>query len=108
MEFIADYNPLTGERCVIKSDGEKLHITNEQDVNPILESATLLRNDEDYSKAGIKNDQWHYARVPNGVMLEMKQKYGVDMFAAKPDWPAIFKCINTHYPWLKTTTKTHA
>jgi hypothetical protein len=41
-------------------------------------------------------------------MLEMKQKYGVDMMAPKPDWPAIFKCINSNYPWLKTTSKTHA
>lgn len=108
MEFVLDYNPLTGERCVIKTEGDKLHIRNEQDVTPFIESATELRNDEDYSRAGIKNDQWHYARIPNGVMLEMKQKYGVDMFAPKPDWPAIFKCINANYPWLKTTTKTHA
>ena len=107
MEFIADFNPLTGERCVIKTDGDKLYITNEQDVNPILDSATDLRNNEGYSQRGIKNDQWHYARIPNGVMLEMKQKYGVDMLAKSIDWPAVLKCINTHYPWLKTTTKTH-
>ena len=107
MEFLADFNPLTGERCVIKTDGDKLYITNEQDVNPILDSATDLRNNEGYSQRGIKNDQWHYARIPNGVMLEMKQKYGVDMLAKSIDWPAVLKCINTHYPWLKTTTKTH-
>jgi hypothetical protein len=108
MELLADYNPLTGERCVIKTEGGKLHITNEQDVTPILESATDLRNREGYSQRGIKNDHWHYARIPNGVMLEMKAKYGVDMMAPKPDWPAIFKCINSNYPWLKTTSKTHA
>jgi hypothetical protein len=32
----------------------------------------------------------------------------VDLMAPKPDWPAIFKCINANYPWLKTTSKTHA
>ena len=108
MEFVLDYNPLTGERCVLKTEGDKLHITNEQDVTAILDSATDLRNREDYSKQGIKNDKWHYARIPNGVMLEMKSKHGVDMFSGKPDWKAIFACINSHYPWLKTTTKTHA
>jgi hypothetical protein len=108
MELIADYNPLTGERCVIKTEDGKLHITNEQDPTAILESATDLRNREGYSQRGIKEDHWHYARIPNGVMLEMKAKYGVDMMAPKPDWKAIFKCINAHYPWLKTTTKTHA
>jgi hypothetical protein len=108
MEFIADFNPLTGERCVIKTEGGKLHITNEQDVTSILDSATDLRNRTSYSQTGIKNDHWHYARIPNGVALEMKAKHGVDMFAPKPDWKAILKCINTHYPALKTTDKIHA
>lgn len=108
MEWVLDFNPLTGERCVLKTEGDKLHITNEQDTSSIVDSATDLRNREDYSRKGIKNDHWHYARVPNGVMLEMKTKYGVDMFAKNPDWPSIFKCLNQHYPWLKTTTKTHA
>jgi hypothetical protein len=41
-------------------------------------------------------------------MLDMQQKHGINMFAGKPDWKAIFKCINTHYPHLKTTEKKHA
>jgi hypothetical protein len=49
MELLADYNPLTGERCVIKTEGGKIHITNEQDVTPILDYATELRNNEGYS-----------------------------------------------------------
>ena len=108
MERVLDFNPLTGERCVMKIEGDMLHITNEQDVTPILESATDLRNREGYSQRGIKNDHWHYARIPNAVILEMKQKYGVDMMAPRPDWKSIFKCINSNYPWLKATTKTHA
>lgn len=108
MDFVADFNPLTGESCVISFSDGKMHITNKQDVSPIVDYATDLRNNTGYSQRGIKNDKWHYARIPNGVMLEMKQKYGVDMFTGKPDWPAIFKCINTHYPNLKTTDKMHA
>ena len=108
MSELIDYNPLTGERCVMSFSNGKVHITNEQDTTPILDYATELRNNTGYSQRGIKKDQWHYARIPNGVMLEMKQKYGVDMFTGKPDWPAIFRCINTHYPNLKTTDKKHA
>lgn len=108
MEKLLDFNPLTGERCVMKIEGDQLHITNEQDVGAILDSAAELRAREGYSQRGIKNDHWHYARIPNGVMLEMKQKYGVDMLAPRPDWKAIFRCINANYPWLKATNKTHA
>lgn len=108
MKQLIDSNPLTGERCYMTIEDGKLHITNEQDTDGILESATDLRNRDGYSQRGIKNDHWHYARIPNGVMLEMAKKYGVDMMAPKVDWPAVFKCINAHYPWLKTTTKTHA
>ena len=108
MEKVLDFNPLTGERCVMKIEGDQLHITNEQDVSAILDSAAELRAREGYSQRGIKNDQWHYARIPNGVMLEMKQKHGVDMMKSPIDWKAVFRCINTHYPWLKTTEGTHA
>lgn len=104
---ILEYNPLTGERCVLSFSNGKMHVTNEQKVDPIVDKATELRNNTDYSRRGIKKDQWHYARIPNGVALEMKQKYGVDLFAPKPDWKAILRCINTHYPKLKTTEKTH-
>ena len=105
---VVDYNPLTGERCVLKFEDGKMHITNEQDVTPIVDYATDLRNNTDYSKRGIKDDQWHYARIPNAVMLEMNSKHGVNMFHGKPDWKAIFRCINTHYPYLKATEKKHA
>lgn len=89
------------------SDG-KMHITNDQKVDDIVDYATALRNNTGYSKRGIKKDQWHYARIPTAVMLEMHAKHGVNMFHGKPDWKAITRCINTHYPYLKTTDKTHA
>ena len=105
---IVDYNPLTGEKCVIKVENGKMHITNDQAVNDIVDYATELRNNTGYSQRGIKNDKWHYARIPNGVMLEMKTKHGVDMYTGRPDWKKVFACINQHYPYLKTTDKMHA
>lgn len=108
MEWTLDFNPLTGERCTLKTEGDRLYITNEQDVSSFLDDTAELRAREGYSQRGIKNDKWHYARIPNGVALEMAQKHGVNLYAKDPDWKAIFRCINTHYPYLKTTTKTHA
>lgn len=108
MEILADYDPLTGHRCILKIEDGKLHIRNEQDPTKYLESALKLRNDTNYTKRGIKEDNWHYARVPDDVQLEMLQKYGVNMVNPPFDWEAIFACINTHYPYLKTTEKNHA
>lgn len=106
---LIDYNPITGESVHMDyKDGDSITITHTQDANVILDSATELRNNADYSRRGIKNDHWHYARVPNAVALEMKTKHGVDMLTGKTDWKSVLKCINTHYPWLKVTDKTHA
>ena len=54
-------------------------ITHEQNVEGILEFAhgKSLSN---ATKKGIKDDMWHYARVPNAIILEMKTKHGVDFF----------------------------
>lgn len=106
---VLDHDPLTGETVYWDyRDGDSLTITHSQDVESILGSVSALRNDDDYSKAGIKHDNWHYARIPNVVMLEMKQKYGIDMMGKHIDWPAVTRCIDAHYPYLKATTKRHA
>lgn len=77
----------------------------QQDVEPVLEYTKRLRNDSmtDY---GIKNDLWHYAQIPAVVILEMRFKHGVDVFN-KDHLQKVFQLINTEYPHLKTTNKTH-
>jgi hypothetical protein len=110
---LLDYDPLTGVRTWFdyESSTDTTFITTDQPanlVNNILDNNFELRQDADYSRKGMKNDMWHYARIPNGVALEIKDKYGLDMFASKPDWKSIFKIINRDYPALKVTEKTHA
>ncbi len=46
MEWTLDFNPLTGERCVMKTEGDRLFITNEQDVSGFLDEAADLRSRE--------------------------------------------------------------
>jgi hypothetical protein len=108
MKILASYNPLTGERCVITTEDGKLHVTNEQPTEAILDMAADLRNRPDYSANGIKNDHWHYARVPNYLFTEIEQKYGVTVTGANKDWPAFFSILNRDYPHFKVTDKTHA
>ena len=110
---LLDYDPLTGVETWFDYDhaSDKTMITTQQSaavVNDIVDQAAVLRNDSEYSKAGIKNDKWHYARVPNGVILDIKAKYGLDMLAPKPDWKSILRVLNTDYPYLKVTAGTHA
>lgn len=90
-----------------RDDGKDVTITHTQDVQPVLDLAHSLAMDEDRTRKGIKQDQWHYAKLPSTVILEMKQKHGVDLMAKKVDWPSVFKIINDHYPRFKTTHLTH-
>ena len=82
-----------------------LQIHYRQDVEPILELNKIERNNglTDY---GIKQDLWHYARIPPVVILEMRFKYGVDIFK-RDHLKKALQLINTEYPHLKTTEKTH-
>jgi len=110
---LLDYDPLTGTTTWFEYEHstDTMSIGTEQSaelVNSIIDQNTEMRHDADYSRQGMKRDMWHYARIPNGVALEIKKKYGLDVFSSKPDWKSIFKIINRDYPMLKVTEKTHA
>jgi hypothetical protein len=77
-----------------------------QDVEPILDYTRELRN-SGLADRGIKKDMWHYAQIPPVVMMEWKNKYGVDLFN-KDHLKAVYRLLNTEYQHLKTTTKNHS
>lgn len=107
---LLDYDPLTGISTYFQFEAatDVMHITTEQDVAPILKAAEMRRHDADYSSQGIKDDWWHYARLPTTVIMEMKTKHGIDMMAPNTDWKSALKILNREYPYFKTTEKTHA
>ena len=105
MATFLDYDPVRGvEQWQAIEDG-KLKIHTRQDVEPILELAAIERNNglTDY---GIKKDLWLYARIPPVVILEIKYKYGVDIFK-RDHLKCALTLINTEYPHLKCTEKKH-
>ena len=107
MRRLLDYNPATGEKVWFDYDQQdQMTITHTQDVSGIQDFAHFRATDDEYTKGGIKNDMWHYAKVPNTVILEMKQKHGVDFFD-KNDSKRMFKLLNTEYARFKTTPKKH-
>ena len=103
-----DYNPITGETVWFQYDqhDDRMTITHEQDVTRILDFAHLKATNPGYTRDGIKEDWWHYAKVPNSIIMEMAQKHGVDFFSEE-DAPKVFNLLNTEYKAFKTTDKNH-
>jgi hypothetical protein len=108
MRRVLDYDPLSKQTVYWDSDmaNKKVSITHVQDVQHVLDAAHDMQMDEERTKNGIAQDMWHYAKVPSVVIMEMKEKHGVDFFD-KNDWPRVFRLLNTEYSRFKTTHKTH-
>lgn len=109
---VLDYDPLTGITTYFDYEAgdrgtDRMHITTVQDVNDIVDQARTLANDPEYSRAGIRNDLWHYARIPLNVLMEIETVHGVKCVGDVKDWKSFFAVINKHYPALKVTSGTH-
>lgn len=103
-----DFNPDTGVTQYFDYDPikDEIHIISSQDCSALIDQMARLRNDEEYSKKGIKEEWWHYATIPAIVEIELRKK-GLNIYD-KNATKAILKEINQNYPALKATTKTHA
>jgi hypothetical protein len=103
-----DHDPLSGTTEFLEFQDDKMRIVRSQDVSVFLDSAKSLANSEDYTRKGIKQDQWHYARIPNVILEEMKAKHHAD-WNDKNDkgHKRFFSILNAHYPAFKTTAWNH-
>ncbi len=101
-----DYDPLTGvtEYFEQTTDG-KIHITYEQDVEPLLAFNSSMRNEQIGDK-NFKGEGWLYAAIPH-VVVQALMKKGIDI-SKDEDAPRLLAEINTNYPYLKTTHRHHA
>jgi hypothetical protein len=105
--LLFDADPETGVTTYFDYDPikDQVLLTSHQDVTGFLDRMKAIRDDEDYSRKGIKEDWWHYASIPTIVEMEL-MKRGLYLHK-KDDMPAILKIINSEYPYLKLTTKRH-
>ena len=103
-----EYDPFTGvtETNHVDEDRGAVIVTKSQDVEPLLDHTKALRN-AGATDSGIKRGLWHYCSIPVPVQYEMLTKHGINIHN-KDHWPRMFELINTDYPYLKTTNKTHA
>ena len=105
MDKIQDtFDPLTGLRTQIVTselDG-KMHANYTQDLAPLVDFATALRNDEDYTRQGIKRGLMHVGTFDAVTIIELR-KLGVDFYTASAkEIVAGVKKLNREY--LLTTT----
>lgn len=93
------YDNLTGD----------VHIETVQDVRPYLDASKTLANDEQYTRDGIKNSFWHYAKVPIEVQMRWLSEYGMKDWPMKPgNEKLLFRLLNSpEWKYLKTTGKIH-
>jgi hypothetical protein len=108
MPIFFDHDPLTGTTEWFDYDPVKdeFAFVIEQDVTAFLDHTKELRNNEDYSRNGIKEEWWHYCSIPTVVEMELRAK-GLKL-EDKNAFPGIMKEINRNYPYLKATDKKHA
>jgi hypothetical protein len=76
------------------------------DVEPVLEYCKALRLATEYSKKGIKRDWWHYAHIPNWLLMKLRFEYGLDPWD-KNNRKRVFEIINRDFPALKVTEGKH-
>jgi len=77
------------------------------DAEPVLELNRAMANDRDFTKQGIKDEFWLYARIPTIFQLKLLTEKGIDVYK-KSDGHRLSKILeDPEYRHLKTTTLKH-
>jgi len=108
MKRLLDYDPFTGIRTFHEYDHSvrKFYIHEEQDVSKILDRNKELANNSSYKQSGIKQDHYHFATIPNVVVLQLKNDHNLDIFD-RDDLVKIEKLLNfdPSFKYLKTVNR---
>lgn len=105
---LLDFDPLTRESVYFEMNGNELILHHEQDISHILEANKMMQNEPEYTKAGIKKDWWHFARIPNTVAYKWLKEEGIDIWNRNHKKKVFQKLNDPEYRYLKTTTKKHS
>ena len=101
-----DVDPISGITTYFEYDAdtdETKLIYQPSSVAANLEAAKSLKNDEEYTRKGMKNDMLHYAHIPDSILLKWHTE-GVDIHDSR----ALLAKVNSpEYANLRVTTKYH-
>ena len=111
---LIDHDPVTGEQIWHYYDDltDTTIIQSVQDCEPVLGRNQDIRNYgvggakglNEYSQKGIKNNMWHVASIPNGVITEWKMKYGIDVFNKHQTKEVLKMLEKPEWAYLRTGT----
>lgn len=105
---LLDYDPLTKTATYHDYDHStgKTYIEQVQDVKHILDRNKRAQNNDLQRGRYAKKDDWyHFASIPNQVIIEFKQKYNLDVFN-EDDLPKIEKLLQSRdYMYLRTVNR---
>src|SRR5687768_17121496 len=97
MQKWLEYDPVTGvqETNYASDDDNRLIVTKQEDVQPLLDRNAELRNSK-ATDIGIKKGLWHYASIPVTVQYELLKK-GINIHRLE-DHARMFAEIEANYP----------
>ncbi len=76
-----------------------------EDITKLLEDNKNKRNaTSDWIKYDPKKDYHQILDLSMTDVMRLKNEHGIDILAPHVDWKYVFKIIETHYPYMKTTT----
>ena len=84
---------------------QQTHILEVQDVRPYLEMNKKLASCDEYKRQGIKEDWYHFASVPNSVLMKFLTEHNLD-WRDKDDLKKIEKLLQSNeYSLLRTVDR---
>lgn len=104
---ILSYDPetRTTEYHYYDHSNRKTYFETVQDCEGIIEANKRKQNSHNTSMFQQKGDYYHFASVPNSVLLKWKNELGID-FNRKEDLPKIEKLLNSNeYRYLRTVDR---
>ncbi len=75
-----DHDKLTGVTTTYTVEDDKFRINYSQDNTALYERLEKLRNAEDYSKQGIKNNLWHAITISEADCMKLIVEDGIDPY----------------------------
>lgn len=109
MAHILDHNPISGMTITFEFDhaNDQFTIGHHQDTTNVLEENKYQLLDLEAHRAQAKSGWAHYAKIPEIVVMEWKQKYGVDFYNPN-HWKKCMALLNDpEYAYLKRTSYKH-
>lgn len=85
--------------------GDGVSVTHKEDITQLLEDNKRKRNETgDWVKYDPKKEYHQVLDLSMTDVMRIKNEHGIDIMGKSVDWKYVFKLIETHYPYMKTTT----